>query len=270
MKKYIFLTFILLCFFPVYLMAGWIVTGRYVDSEGKTTMRRYFIEGNQIKFEQYNLIYSFNLETGRLILVNPDQLIYVKTTIDEYQNKLLSQSQLRLNISLAEIPSDLRPAYETAYRKQAHEKIFLTPFNNDSVQISPLNDTAKLLGINTQKYLVKVAGRKKEEFYFSNEKDCFAGIDMKKLYALQYLLFPDDLSVLYQATSPYENLTHGGLVIRRFIFFDGYKNEWQVSKFEEKEIPAYEFGVPSLCKELTLDKWLSQSVANDSNYDDYE
>lgn len=270
MRKYFLLAAFICLLIPLYSYAGWIITGRFVNSEGKTIMRRYFLQGNQIKFEQYNQIYSYNISTGRLILVDPENLLFTKTTIDEYRNKLLSQSMLRLSAALEEIPADLKPIYETSFRNQARAKIFLTPYQGDSLVIAPMNDTSKLLGLNAYKYLVSLKGRKKEELFFTPDKNCFSEIDVLKLLELNYVLFPEDESVFYVSSQPYNDLVHGGLVLRRFIFQDGNRMEWQVSKIEEKDIPEYEFGVPSLCKELTLDKWLQKSAETENYYDDYE
>lgn len=270
MKKLLTICFLFALVLPVQLFAGWIITGRYVDAEGKTTMRRYFIEGNNLKFEQYNLIYSYNFESGRLILVDPENLLFVKTTFDEYRNKLMSKSQSRLQSALEEIPEDQRSNYETAYRNQSRAKVYLTPTASDSLLIMPMPDSAKLLGMNTFKYQVKESGRKKEEFFLTNEKTFLSDKNLLKLLNLNYLIFPDDLSVLYQSSTAYMALVQKGLVVKRTVFQDGYKTEWQVSKMEEKNIPEYEFGQPSLCKELSLDQWLARTSVAESNYDDYE
>jgi hypothetical protein len=59
--------------------AGWVITGRYIDREGKTIFKRYFIQDNDVKVEQFNLIYSINLKTESIILVDPENLVFVIT-----------------------------------------------------------------------------------------------------------------------------------------------------------------------------------------------
>jgi hypothetical protein len=73
------------------------------------------------------------------------------------------------------------------------------------------------------------------------------------------------------ASEKYKETVKNGLVLRRYIFEDGYRSEWQVNQTENKTIPSYEFGIPDLCKEVSLDKWISRkNDTEEKYYDDYE
>jgi len=251
--------------------AGWIITGRYIDSDGKTTLKRYFIQDNEVKAEKFNLIYSCNLKTGVLVIVDPVDLVYVKTTYNAYAGKLKEIKLKRLNELLALIPEDQKQDYARVYREQIENSVFLSKPEIDSVRIVRLNDSTKLLGYRTTKYIITDHGRKKEEFYFTEEVDVSPDFNQEAFLKFVFLLEPEDKTLMYMNSDNYLNTVRNGLVMRRFIFEDGFRSEWQVNKIEKQNIPAYHFGAPDLCKELTLDKWLVRVKESENKpYDDYE
>jgi len=271
MKSFIRFTLFLAVFLPFQTMAGWIITGRYIDREGNTIFKRYFIQNNEIKVERYNLIYSCNLKTESIILVDPVNLVYVKTNLKEYVSKMKAIKMNRLNELLALIPEDQRNEYEQKYKAEVEREIILPVYEGDSLVIKQLADTVKLLGHQTSRFNISENGRKREEFFFTDEVNISADIDFNTFLQYVYLLENEDKTVRYLASEKYTAMVKSGLVLRRFIFEDGYRSEWQVNLVEQKKIPAYEFGTPELCKELTLDKWLNRQKDIDENYyDDYE
>lgn len=271
MKLLISLTIFILIMLPFRVNAGWVITGRYIDREGNTIMKRYFIQNNEIKVEQFNLIYSINLKTESIIIVDPVNLVFVKTNLKAYATKLNDIKLSRLNGLLALIPEDQKSEYEKKYKDQANSEVFLPVYKGDSLTIKPLADTTKLLGHRTAKFILYENGRKKEEFFFTNEINMSSDLNMNTFLTYVYLLEPEDKTVRYRVSDKYIEMVKSGLVLRRFIFEDGYRTEWQVNNIEEKNIPSYEFGVPDLCKELSLDKWLSRKKeVEEKFYDDYE
>jgi hypothetical protein len=271
MKYLIRIAFFLMLILPFQSHAGWLINGRFIDREGNTIMKRYFIEDNVIKVEQYNLLYICNLKTESIIIVDPVNLVYTKTSLSAYIAKMRQIKMNRLNDLLALIPADQKKNYEDRYRAQAEQDIILPAFNDDSLQITKLPDSVKLLGYPTLKFNIYDTGRKKEEFFMTPEVNISADLDMKTFLKYVYLLEPDDHTVKYMTSAKYLETVKNGFVTRRFMFEDGYRTEWQVNKIDKKDIPAYEFGAPDLCKEVTLDKWLNRKSNVDENYyDDYE
>jgi hypothetical protein len=252
-------------------MAGWLINGRYIDTEGNTILKRYFIQDNIVKMEQYNLLYICNLKTESIIIVDPVNLLYTRTNFNAYSSKLRQIKLNRLNELLALIPDEQKIEYEKKYREQVEQDIILPDFKDDLLSIKQLPDTVKLLGYKTSKYTIYDDGQKKEEFFFTPEVNISVDLDLKTFLEYVYLLEPDDHTVKYMNSDSYLGTVKNGFVTRRFIYEAGYRTEWQVNKIDKKNIPAYEFGAPDLCKELTLDKWLSRKSAVDDNYyDDYE
>ncbi|MEI6062244.1 MAG: hypothetical protein WCR72_16195 [Bacteroidota bacterium] len=271
MKSIFKISLLIIVLLPLQSRAGWLITGRYIDREGNTIMKRYFIQDNEVKVEKYNLIYSCNLKTGNIILVDPVKLVYVKTTFTAYYEKMKAIKLRRLNELLALIPEEQKKEYESMYTAQVEQQLILPVLTYDSLIISQLPDSVKLLGRKTKKFVISDNGLKKEEFFYTNEVNIAPDMDFSTFMRFVYLLEPEDKTIKYQASGKYKELMKNGYVLRRFIFEEGYKSEWQVNNIEQKNIPAYEFMTPALCKELTLDKWLSSRKEVDDNYyDDYE
>lgn len=270
MKYLIRITFLVMVLYPVISQAGWEITGRIIDREGNTILKRYFIQGNIIKVEKYNLIYICNLNTESIILVDPENLVFTKTSLNDYRAKIREIKTNKIKELLEIIPEGQKKEYESLYKKKTEEEIIL-PAYNDSLTIRKLNDTIKLLGFHTSKFNILFEGRKLEEFFFTTEVDVSNDFDIRIFLQYVYLLEPEDFTIKYMFSDTYLETIKNGLVTRRFIFNEGYRTEWQVNKIDNKNIPAYEFGEPDLCKEITLDKWLTRRNQNDEiKYDDYE
>ncbi len=271
MKSILLFTFLVVILLPFQSYAGWLITGRIIDREGNTIMKRYFIQNDEIKVEQYNLIYSCNLKTENIILVDPENLIYVKTNLKAYKAKVKELKLKRLNELLSLIPESQRTEYEKIYKVQMDQEVNLPEYKGDSLTIKATGDTVKLVGHKALKCIVSENGRKREELFYTNEVDISADLNMNVFLNYVYLLEPEDKTVVYRISDTYSDLVKNGLVLRRFIFEDGYRSEWQVNNIEEKNIAGYEFGIPDLCKEVTLDKWLTKEKdSDDKYYDDYE
>jgi hypothetical protein len=271
MKYLVRIAFVCILLLPFQSSAGWLINGRFIDREGNTILKRYFIQDNIVKVEQYNLLYICNLKTENILIVDPINLVYTRTTLSDYISKMKQIKLNRINELLVLIPDDQKKEYENKYRTQVEKEIVLPMYNDDSLRITLLNDTLKFLGYKTAKFNISDNGRKKEEFLFTPEVDISTDLDMAAFLKYVYLLEPDDHTVKYMNSGKYLGTIKNGFVTRRFIFEDGYRTEWQANKIDKKDIPLYEFGAPDLCKELSLDKWLTRkSVPDENYYDDYE
>jgi len=271
MKHLIPIAFLLLILSPFESEAGWLINGRYIDREGNTILKRYFIQDNVIKVEQYNLLYICNLKTESIILVDPINLVFTRTSLNAYIAKMRQIKMNRLNELLAAIPDDQKKVYEQKYKDQVEQSLYLPAYNEDSLSIKKVSDTIKFMGYRNSKFSIYEKGMRKEEFLFTNEINISADLNLGTFLKYVYLLEPEDKSVKYMESGAYLETVKNGLVTRRFMYNDGYRTEWQVNKVDKQNIPAYEFGIPDLCKELSLDNWLNRTKGNDDNYyDDYE
>lgn len=262
---------IFIALLPLQMLAGWILNGRYIDREGNTIQKIYYFENNKVKVERYNLIYSVNLNTGSILLVDPENLVYVNTSLSAYTAKLKEIKLNRLAELLTLIPDEEKKEYELIYRSYIENQLILSAPVKDSLSIKIIQDSVKLLGYAAAKYNFSSNGIKKEEFFFTREVDLSKEVDMKTFLQYVYLIEPDDKTVNYMISELYLNTIKNGLVLRKFIYEDGYRTEWQINKIDRKDIPDYEFGKPELCKELTLEKWFARKYKEDEKYyDDYE
>ncbi|NVO18207.1 MAG: hypothetical protein HXX13_00810 [Bacteroidetes bacterium] len=250
--------------------AGWILTGRYLDQNGKTIMQRYFIQDYNVKFEQYDIIYTFNLKTHTLILVDPVRLLYYKGTIEKYIEGCLRQKNERLQKLMEEIPADQREEYKTKYSAQFAGFGKPVQVTKDSISIVPLDDSLKVFGKATDKYEIRLNNRKAEELWISPALLINAQFDWRAFLYFISVLEPDNMPLQYMASNPYLDLLGTGFPVRRILVFNGYRNDFQINKAEEKVIPGYEFGIPALCKEVPVSQWINRDQDMNPNYDDYE
>ena len=179
--------------------AGWLINGRFIDREGNTILKRYFIQDNVVKVETYNLIYICNLKTESIILVDPVNLIYTRTTLSEYRIHMRELKLERLSKLLALIPDDKKKEYDSLYRAQIEQQIILTENSGDSLEISIISENEKLLGHKAVKYKITENGRKKEEFLFTSEINISDQLDMNAFLQYAYLFEPDDNTIKYMA-----------------------------------------------------------------------
>ena len=252
------------------IMAGWILTGRWIDQDGKTIMQRFFIQDFKVKFEQYNIIYTFNLKTNSIILVDPVDLVYYKGTIESYIQGLKQMKTRQLQKLLREIPDDQKAACQKEYSVKI-ERIGrpIVPVT-DTINIVRLNDSLKVFGKTTEKYQVSLNNRRTEETWISPSLDITRQFNWEKYLYLISVMEPGNTTLNYMVTEQYRQLLAKGFPVRRIMTAGGYRNEFQVNRMEEKKIPDYEFYTPSLCRELTFEQWIDRNKDKEIQYDDYE
>jgi hypothetical protein len=252
------------------LKAGWIITGKFIDQEGRTIMQRYFIQDFKVKFEQYNIIYTFNLKTNSLILVDPVNMIYCQGTIESYIRGLKQQKNRQLENLIKDIPEIQKAEAREAYADQINR--IGSPINLviDSINIVRSDDSLVVFDNLTEKYLVSLNKRRTEETWISPALNINSEFNWDKYLYFLSVLEPENSSLKYMATKSYRQLLDKGFPVRRIMVVSGYKNEYQFSQLDEKKIPEYEFYTPSNCKELSIDEWLNRNRENEMKDDDYE
>ena len=257
---------------PFSLSAGWVITGVVTEQDGTTIAKRYFIEKNIVKVEQYNLIYTCNLITGSIILVDPENLVYARTTLNEYIEKIRSEKMKALARVVSVIPENERAKSEAQFKKEMEESVKLPVNNGNTMEIMSFPGHDKIAGYEIAKFQVIEADGLKENFSVTFAVNLKDDLDMEKFLLYQHLLEPNDKTFSYITADKYRKLADKGIVMQREIFNSGLvTRSWKVEKVEKKTVPAYELGTPALCKEITLSKWLVRNKkADDLKYDDYE
>ena len=265
-----FILLFVFCAFLKQVQAGWIFTGKYIDPDGKTIMQRYFFQGDYVKFERYNLIYTLNMKTGALILVDPENLVYYQGTLDNYIGELKKSKQKKLEVLLRDIPAGEQEEYSRLYNKQI-SAVGQPPVPvSDPVTFSPMNDSLRVGKYLAQKYQVNIKGLKAEEIWIAPGLKISASFDWSHFLSLVYILEPWNTSIRYMISGPFMELLQKGYPVRRIVQLGGFRSEFQVNRIEEKEIPEYEFYTPALCKAISLDKWIEHVPSAEPQYDDYE
>lgn len=250
--------------------AGWKLTCRYVDKEGSTIPYRLFIEGNKIKIERHDFIYTADLSTGSLILTDPVNLLYCETTLREYalkNNKLMTS---RLRLAEEREPSSTNDTVFDKYPVNTETGNFLPEIFSDSVSWRKTNDSLMVSNYKAFRYVFSTGKMKLEEVWLAPDLKLKDEMDWDKLYEFLTVIDNQKAMVSYMLTPEYRELMKIGYPVRKLIYSGFIKNDWQVNLIEEKKIPAYEFFTPDLCKKLTIDEWIAQTTSSDYLYDDYE
>ncbi|MBK7174286.1 MAG: hypothetical protein IPH84_13860 [Bacteroidales bacterium] len=270
-SRRLYLTILMLGMLLIYqpLTAGWVLTGRYIDQEGKVILQRWFIQDQKVKFEQYDIIYTIDFLTGEIILVDPDLLLYYKSTITDYISDFQLYKMNKLSVLEKEVPVTEQKALDSY---KAAIEAFGSPIADcrDSISIREVTDSLKVFGAETDKYMIMVNGLKTEEIWISPFLNVNSEFSWKLYMYYLSLIEASEPKPAYVFSDEYFALLDKGFPIRRIMIRDGYKTETQVNQEEKKEIPAYEFFTPDLCKKVNLKQWLERKQSMRNEYDDYE
>ena len=265
------ITLISVLLIPFSLSAGWVITGVITQQDGTKIDKRYFIEKNIVKVEQYNLIYTCNLLTGSIILVDPENMVFTRTTLNDYIAKIRADKLKALAHVVSIVPENEKARSEAQLKKELEKSLNLATNDGRSIEIMSLQANGKIAGYDISNFQVIDEGNLKENFSVTYVENLKGDLDMSKFLLYQYLLEPDDKTFSYITAEKYRKIADKGIVLQREIFDPILIRKWKVEKVEKKTVPAYEFGTPALCKEITLSKWLVRNNKEDqSKYDDYE
>ena len=250
--------------------AGWLLTGKYIGPDGKTYLQRYFIQDGKVKFEQYNIIYTYDSKTESIILVDPENLVYYRSKLSGLIQDMKSYRQKQLEILLKDVPADQQEKVRQSYLSVISSIGAPIRPIDDSLIVSRVPDSLRILGMPSEKYLISLKSRKLEELWISPGLNVNKEFSWSKYLNFLALVEPDIPELSFMVSASYLELLNKGFPSRRIFIRDGYRNEVQVNKMEEKKIPEYEFYTPSLCQELNYEDWLKRDKSNDQKYDDYE
>lgn len=250
--------------------AGWVLTGRYIDQEGRTIMQRWFIQDQKVKFEQYNIIYTINFVTGEIILVDPELLIFYKANISDYIDDYKRYRNDKLNLLISRTATEKKEEIIASFNKEIDAFGEPQPVCPDSLSFQRMKDSLVVFGAPTEKYQLRINGIKTEEIWISPAVNVNLQFSWKLYKYYLSLIEPNSATPCYESADLFLALLDKGFPVRRIMIRDGYKTESQVSREERRDIPDYEFYIPDLCKQVPLKQWLERGSVAKTEYDDYE
>ena len=262
------LSLLLISFFQ--LQAGWLLTGKNIDTEGRAIPEKIFIEQYKVKIEQPEYIAIFDMKTLRIILVDPIKLTFYQGSLSEYMDSVKAFKKEALKVATADMPSEQANTYNMTYLDQIESFFEIPKVAPGSLVINKTDVTFKMVGWQTEKYEISLNGILRERVWLAPGMKAGEGFDWKLYFRFLKAAALEDQSLIYMNTPEYLDLLNTGLPLRKMVITNGVQTEFQVNRLEEKTIPDYEFYTPSLCKELTIAGWLKQHVASEDIYDDYE
>lgn len=250
--------------------AGWVLTGQYIDIDGRVMPQRFFIENNKVKYEMHDYIYIFDLKTNGLILINIDRLTYCKTTLGAYLDYERSLMKQRLDELMESVPEEQQAVWREQYMQQVKMHGTVPAQSADSVTINDTKIDFKIGNFETDKYAVSLNGLRVEEVWIAPGIKVEPDFSWDRYFEFMAALSLREGDLKLMTAEPYRALLSTGYPLRRIMYSQFGTNEWQVNLIEEKNIPDYEFYTPDLCKSVTLQQWYTKTVEKNSGYDDYE
>jgi len=250
--------------------AGWLLTGKNIDPDGKTIPIRFFIEKSKIKVEQPESIAQFDMKTQGIILVDPVKLTYYQGSLAEYMDGVKAFKKEALKLATEDMPGGQAIAYNKTYLEQIEHFFDIPKVAYESVNVVKTKDVFKMVGWQTEIYKIYLNGQLKEQVWIAPGMYAGEGFDWALYFRFLKVVGLEDQSLIYMNTPEYLDLLKIGYPLRKMVIINGAQMEFQVNRLEEKIIPDYEFYTPSLCKKLTIAEWLKQEVAKEDVYDDYE
>jgi len=269
LQKILF-TLTLLLPIAMYSFAGWLITGKNIDTEGKTIQLRIYIEEQNVKIEQPQYIAQFDMKTRRIILVDPVKLTYYQGTLLEYQDGVKAFKKKALKIATSDMEIEQANKYNRAYLDQIEQYFDIPKVELGSLTVKKTDIVFKMVGWQTEKYEILMNGLLKEQVWIAPGMNVGEGFDWSLYFTFLKAAGLEDESLSYMNSPEYLELMKTGFPLRKMVITSGAQAEFQVNRLEEKTIHDYEFYTPSLCKELTIAEWLQQRVADEDINDDYE
>jgi hypothetical protein len=251
-------------------IAGWQVTCKIVSNEGSVITETLFIEQGKIKIELPDIIATFDLKSGSLILADPVNFVYYQGSMTEYTDGLKT---FRL-AALLESDKGLteKPAAGSKFGDSAQIENYYNDLKIPAgiLGVVKTETESEIAGYRTTKYNILLNGILKEEVWIAPEIQL--GEEFVWSIFLNFLKTTgiEDMAPAYLNSPEYFDLLNSGFPLRRIIIANGIRTETQVSRIKEKTISGYEFETPSLSKKLSIAGWLGQQINTGEDYDDYE
>lgn len=223
-----------------------------------------------MKIERYNLIYIMDFDKGSLMLVDPDKLVFCQTSLSEYAEKTNHMMTTRLLQAEQKNPDGTTDTVFARFKRNEDLGNYLPPMFADSVSWRKTADTLRVTNYTATKYVFQKNKMKLEEVWLAPALKLKDQINWLKLYEFLTVVENQGFMVSYMLTPEYFELLKIGYPVRKIIYTNFVKTEFQINLIEEKKVPAYEFYSPDLCKELSVDKWIELQNRGDFLEDDYE
>jgi hypothetical protein len=266
----IFFSIALLLLVSVHSFAGWLITGKNIDTEEKTIPVRIFIEKTNVKIEQPEYIAQFDMRTRRIILVDPVKLTYYQGNLLEYQDGVKLFKKNALKIATSDMTVEQANKYKQPYLDQIERSFEIPKVEPGTITLKKTDIVFKMVGWQTDKYEISMNGLLIEQVWIAPGMKAGEGFDWSLYFNFLKAAGLEDESINYMNSQEYLELLNIGFPLRKIVNIGGVHKEFQVNRLEEKTITDYEFYTPSLCKELTITEWLQQRVADENINDDYE
>jgi hypothetical protein len=250
--------------------AGWLLTGKNINGEGRDIPERIFIEQHKIKMEWPDLIATFDLKAMTLILVDPVNLTYYQGNLSEYTDGVKAFKLSALKESMNGIPEEQAVESQKVYGAQIEHYFNIPQTPPGSVSVKKTDIELKMAGYLTAKYDISLNGIMKEEVWIASGIQVGDGFDWSIFNQFLKATGIEDKALVYMNSPEYFDLLKTGFPLCRIKTSDGLRTEFLVNSLEEKTIPDYEFYTPTLCKKLTIAGWLGQQMDKEDVYDDYE
>ncbi len=268
----ILISILLNCFYLTY--AGWVFTGQYIVPDKPTIPQRIFIEGSKVKFEQHDFIFICDFSKESIIVVDIPKKEFAQASLNDFIRTKQNLLRENMQLVLKHIPSEERNFYQGEFERQISKICKLPDSLDDNMKITLSSHHLKVLaGDSCDYYKIYLKSGLIETVWMDPSlKSVYETFDWKTFYFYKNLIMgnPDHL-LDYKSMPEYLDFLKKGFPMR---YITTYKQEteidFQINDLDVKKIPDYEFYTPSLCKEISIEKWLRAQLAKQEDHMDQD
>lgn len=238
--------FILLLSLPVNLWADWYIVEKREDDFGNFSVQSVFISDQKIRIEQATSSFVFDVETQRMWLLFPKQMVYWEGAHDSLSDGLFDAIENQMRSMMARMPEEEQQAFENELLilKEGMKNAVADSALPVNTAIRETDSVRSILGYNADLFEFIIDSVVVERIWITHDVKPFAEIPLKQLHAMMRIFSkPSLLSTLRESTTWLE-LLQDGLVMRSEIPESPGKSRMQVEIVREVLIPASFFLPP--------------------------
>ncbi len=248
------------------VLGGWVTEEVTTYGEGARDTTISYVQKNKTKTVSSKTM-VFDFEKGMFYFLVREHKVYWSGTPEEWLQGMEEGQKQMEEAQLKKMTPEQREAY-SQYMKQMNEEAEKpTPREEIEVEVKRTSEQATIAGYSGRKYEVWVDGRLKEELWVCAEIDPQDEIDLHKLEQFTKAMGGLSEEGSYESSPEYVKIAtymEQGLVLRSVTYDEEGTREQvsEITRLENKDIPASEFNVPEGYKRLSTAEFVSLMMHN--------
>lgn len=237
---------ILLFLFPANLWADWYIVEKREDDFGNFSVQSVFISDQKIRIEQATSSFVFDVETQRMWLLFPKQMVYWEGAHDSLSDGIFDAIENQMRSMMARMPEEEQRAFEEELLiiKEGMKNAVADSALPVNTAIRETDSMRNILGYNADLFEFIIDSLVVERIWITHDVNPFAEIPLKQLHAMMRIFSKPSLLSTLRESAIWLELLQDGLVMRSEIPESPGKSRMQVEIVREVPIPASFFLPP--------------------------